>query len=363
MRSLQKLSFSLSLFTMIPIVSSIQCLNEQGQPTDYWAIFKLPQGSTYYYYDQKTGLVLSTYSLNDTTQGALTHTMQQLWNIPSNYILYNDEYIGQEEYNYTVGHSKGVWAWDRGSSSQATGPTDDVINDDIPVEVTAKETGIFIQHSLPNFPTGGPRTSTSYEGIPSNTWTYGQHLFCTSANINTVVEAWMYVLPQIYEYSINLTATTVSINNIIEGSYNSTATCIQIAAAQQQRLFAKTAAWNADLYAACLAPALQQPLTVESWQHGTLEGPVCQPAVPYNTVDVQTVDFGYASGTTPTQFSIDDDHSKWAVTATNTGDTVCFSDINRVTTQYERNGGAICIVDAQLWKYMTLAVTSTDSDC
>lgn len=328
-----RILYALSLSLLYIVNATINCLNEVGNPVPYWAIFKLPQGTQYYYYDQKTGFISSPYSLNDTTQGALTHTMQQLWTSQQFYAFYNDEYEGQTEYNYTVGHSKGIWAW--------------------PL-VTQQETqGIFIQHSLPNFPTAGPKTASQYTGLPPNVFDYAQHLFCISTDISQVAQQFQYVLPQIYESELPLIVTEP-----FNGFYNSSAVC-SIVQLPTATLFAKTAAWNADLYADCIAPALSSSLSVESWQHGDYpEGPACQPAVSYNTVDIQTLNYGIPSGSVSTEFSIMDDHSKWAIAAS---PTVCFGDINRVTTQYERNGAAMCIEDALLHKSLQLAIVSQES--
>lgn len=326
MRILHTLSLS-----FIAATAAINCLNEVGNPVPYWAIFKLPQGTQYYYYDQKTGFTASQYSLNDTTQGALTNTMQQLWTSQEFYAFYNDEFEGQTEYNYTVGHSKGIWAWDT--------------------------QGIFIQHSLPNFPTAGPKMASQYTGLPPNVFDYAQHLFCISTDISQVAQQFQYVLPQIYETEQPL-EPILPLEQLLNGFYNSSPVC-NITQLSTATLFAKTAAWNADLYADCIAPALSSSLSVESWQHGDYpEGAACQPAVQYNTVDIQTLNYGIPSGSPSTEFSIMDDHSKWAIAASTT---VCFGDINRVTSQYERNGAAICIEDEQLWKYLSLAIVSQES--
>ena len=322
-----RILYALSLSLLYIVNGAINCLNEAGNPVPYWAIFKLPQGTQYYYYDQKTGFTASPYSLNDTTQGALTNTMQQIWLQNPYYAFYNDEFEGQTEYNYTVGHSKGIWIWQ---------------------EFTQ---GIFIQHSLPNFPAPNQQ---QYTGLPSNLYDYGQHLFCISTDISEISQQFQYVIPQFYDTQL---PPIVSVP--FNGEFNTSPVCINKTLSDAVTVFAKTAAWNADLYADCIAPVLSSPLSVESWQHGDYpEGAACQPTVPYNTVDIQTLNFGIPSGSPPTTFSIMDDHSKWAI---GNIPIVCFGDINRVTTQYKRNGAAICIEDGQLWKSMTMAILTQES--
>ena len=109
-----QLSLLFTLFA-VSIISShaIQCLNESGQPVEWWAIFKLPQGAQYMYYDTETPLAMSPYALNG-TGGAMFETMNQLWasGATAQYAFYNDEPPNMTTYNFTVGHSKGAWMWD-----------------------------------------------------------------------------------------------------------------------------------------------------------------------------------------------------------------------------------------------------------
>ncbi len=40
---------------------------------------------------------------------------------------------------------------------------------------------------------------------------------------------------------------------------------------------------------------------------------------------------------------------------------VCFGDINRMTSQFKRGGGATCINNEKIWKQFYSAVVSSDS--
>jgi deoxyribonuclease-2 len=101
--------------------------------------------------------------------------------------------------------------------------------------------------------------------------------------------------------------------------------------------FAKSTAWNNELYSACIAPGLQQSLFAETWIRGSAVGPSCSGNFHVN--DVKTLDLPFNDSFKETQ-----DHSKWAVGLTY----VCIADINRMTTQYKRGGGAFCVRDARL---------------
>ena len=69
--------------------------------------------------------------------------------------------------------------------------------------------------------------------------------------------------------------------------------------------------------------------------------------------DIQELNFG--SGF---EYKESSDHSKWAVTAD--GSVFCSADINRMTTQYARGGGAMCMKNAQFATQMKNAITAHD---
>jgi Deoxyribonuclease II len=157
-------------------------------------------------------------------------------------------------------------------------------------------------------------------------------------------------MPQIYESR----GTFDALVPLLNGEYDGDPVCetFQFVTDNIQG-FAKTAAWNSDLYENCITPSYNQGLVVESWLHGDSPlGPTCSP---YAVVDVVTLNFG------ATSFSNYDDHSKWAVG--NHTNLVCFSDINRMESQFARNGAGFCFEDAGLWMSMLGVVISTDSNC
>jgi deoxyribonuclease II len=88
---------------------------------------------------------------------------------------------------------------------------------------------------------------------------------------------------------------------------------------------------------------------VESWLRGSEEGPAC--SGPWKTLDVESLSWGWQEPS---------DHSKWAVAPNATKPTLCIGDINRMTTQYARAGGAVCW-ETPLATAFTTAVTVTNS--
>jgi hypothetical protein len=325
-------------------IAALTCQSESGQPVDWWVALKAPRGTAYLYADSTTpSLTPSPHSMNDTATGALTHTLQQLWTLPpdGSYVLWNDSPPGAAAYNYSYGHTKGITA------TTATG-------------------GFWLTHSIPLFP-AGPGSTPVYEGLGSNAWTYGQSAACLSVDPVTLdAIAYKYLLahPQVYDTVIDTVAAPGNLSALARGTFHDPAVCAEASLLETQSgapfaAFAKTPAWNADLWSACVAPALSTDLRVESWLYGAQEGP--EHSGDYETTDVKGVAFGpgsgSGSGSEPFKWANADDHSKWAVSTMAEDGAICFGDINRVTSQLARAGGAVCFLDVLELATMVRAAT------
>jgi hypothetical protein len=332
-RKMQKLLLGLFAF-LGASAHGLRCIGDTGAAVDYWFAVKGPKGTDYVYYDTQNALARSTHSMNDTSVGALGRTLTQLWSDSVEYLMFNDEPPGQTNYNFTVGHTKGVWAWDVG-----------------------RKEAIIVQHSIPLFPVG-PGRSEKYNGLGKNAWMYGQHASCFSLALDDLVrsaEPVRLTIPSVYDSRIS-SATPVELAELANGSWNGAPHCESMnfvsTGGLNVTLFAKSSAWNNELYAACVAPALDASLSVESWLRGSEEGPACGGA--QTVVDVQAV--SYPGGLDFTEYN---DHSKWAVDVA--GDWFCAADINRMTTQYARGGAAYCFQDHGLAYAMRTAITKEES--
>jgi deoxyribonuclease-2 len=329
-------SLLLSVFAFSACASAyLQCKSDSGAAVDMWVAFKGPKGTDYDYWDIETALGASKHSMNSTTVGALGSTLSQLWLTTTEYLLWNDSPPGSANYNYTVGHSKGVWAWNLDTGD-----------------------AIIVQHSVPQFPQG-PSMSSKYVGLGSNAWTYGQHAACfhtTVAELERLAPLAKLVVPGIYDARVSA-KTPAPLAALADGAFSTSAVCdfvsFETVGGVNITYFSKSTQWNNELYAECVAPALQTSLYVESWIRGSAEGPACSGA--QKVYDVQGV--SYPGGLA---FSEYDDHSKWAV-GSEGSDLFCASDINRMTTQFARGGGAYCWVDAGLAGAVTGSISSADS--
>lgn len=331
MQLLKTLSLTFLFFSK---VISLSYLGEDGLEVDNWSIIKSPSSvNEYIYATELSPFTHPSTSLNDTNKGALSKTIKQLWNTDVSYVIYNDESPLSPSYNFSVGHTKGFFALE-----------------------TSSQTGFYISHSIPNFPLG-PSSSTSYTGLPSNAWTYGQNLFCLSLHAPTLdllSYGLQYQVPNIYDFHLtnDVIKQYQNISLLTQGNIITESTCDIYTIYSQQNIpftfFTKTTLWNQDLWSDCVAPFLQKSIVVESWLRGSEIGPSCDT---YQVLDIQEVNFGIPNFS----WSEYDDHSKWA--ASTDSEINCFGDINRMTTQFERGGGAICF-ESQIYKLYEYVIST-----
>jgi deoxyribonuclease-2 len=309
------------LLTYLQHVLSISCKDELGNNIRTWTIMKLPRGTDYYYYDTNTGYKYSPHSLNDTSVGALAHTLKQLWNENTNYVIYNDEPPNSDMYNYSVAHSKGVWIWNNTSA-------------------------ILITHSIPKFPQG-PKETPYYTGLLSNAWEYGQNVVCfeiSIPNVEPTIQSIQKTAPLIYESEPRI--HSVANNNLNDN-------ICEIKLIDNITVFIKTEDKHIDIWASCISNYYNSQVFVESWIHGTMDGPFCPPTFKWPTLDIGTIEFPEGQ-----IMEEKDDHSKWGILNESV---VCFGDLNRVTTQMERGGSVYCWEDTTLWMALKNIIKATNN--
>jgi deoxyribonuclease II len=229
------------------------------------------------------------------------------------------------------------------------------------VEGGSELTGFWLVHSTPRFPEL-PSEYSEYPGMPWNEHIYGQSFLCVSfqgaASLNTVAAALLLNYPDVYDYVLSSSVRSASpgLVQVVQGESNTSPVCdvsvLTSTAGKKFTVFAKSKPWDQDLYADCVAPKLGvKELLVETWIRGYAIGPVCTPS--YQVLDVEHVQFdGYSWKETQ-------DHSKWAVDGA--GSVTCIGDINRMTSQYRRGGGTVCVEYAPLNQQFLSAVTASNS--
>lgn len=345
-------------FSKLVSQKKVACLNENGNPVDYWVAIKLPKGTDYFYYDSTDkNFHMSPHSLNNTGVGALAHTTKQLWLPDANYAIYNDQPPKYDDIDINdidiLNASKGQHTGVRGQSHQF-GHTKGFF------AFSNEGSGFWLTHSIPLFPIG-PKDTNNYLGLGSNAWTYAQNLLCLSVSasaLNDMAKLFLLNRPQLYDFHLTIRgAEYETIKNLIDGKYSTVKQCdMRQIDTTPFKLYAKTAEWNNDLYAGCVTPTERDTLWVESWIRGSAEGPTC-PISDYDTLDIKSLEFVVYSRIYTWKET--QDHSKWAITANK--DIVCMGDINRMTTQYSRGGGTVCFSDETLHSILKNATTKTNS--
>lgn len=319
------------------------CRSENGSSVDFWLAIKMPEGFHYLYLDvTSTTFKKSIHAMDDPTVGTLSNTMNQIWE-GLEYIAFNDSpaVVGDDgaepelDPNAQTAHSKGLIAFD-------------------PIQGK----GFWLTHSVPKSFLM-PSQVDEYQGISDNAFTYGQHLYCkslTMAQINTLAKQLATNGPDIYASSVSTQTKNnyAGVRDLVDEVFPTTSECTN-AEISTVRVFAKTPAWGKDLWDDCISPHYSVGLYVETWLRGLEIGPSCPPKFPFETLDVTDVKF-LSYTWTETK-----DHCKWAVSTSSSVPVVCFGDINRMTSQFKRGGGATCINNEKIWKQFYSAVVSSDS--
>lgn len=312
-----------SLFTSSSY--AFHCVDETNEAIDYWVGFKGPDTFDYTIYtSKKKKLQKSMASLTSHEYGSLANTVKQLWDEKANFIIYNDESpLDNQPYNFKLGHTKGILAF-------------------------SEDGGFWLTHSVPKFALG-PTQVSQYQGITTNAHMYGQSFFCKSftvSQLNDIAGVLLYNHPNIQDMTLHIT-NYANLTALSKQQYQTSHSC-ETLTVENLTVFAKSKEFGKDLYGDCIAPYYQSNLKVESWLRGDLIGAVCN--------DYKIVD-GLSIQLDSNDFSEHQDHSKYAV---GEDSLVCFADINRMTTQFQRGGGAVCFQDKSLHTLMESMIQTTN---
>ncbi|KAL3989973.1 Deoxyribonuclease II family protein [Acanthocheilonema viteae] len=344
---LLKLSLLFSLILHSCIGLSFQCRDQKDQNVDWFIFYKVGRikkssaksvrnGYSFLYMDANhQEWSLSAVEIDNSRQ-AIGYTLQQYYDVASNpevfSIMYNDEfpYPNNDTVSGTSGHTKGV-------------------------VVFGKNNGFWLIHSIPKF----PRNDT-YE-YPVTGRHYGQMGLCVSMSYSQLHKiATQLYYNHLFIYSQNLPAQMAVdipiLVKVISEKHQRVApyvsrVVINSSAGHEFVHFAKTHAFDKDLYFDLVAPTLKSSLKTETWQHETLRNKNlkswCRKQSPYKVLDVKKV-------TLPFNISFPNalDHSKFAVAIFDAGKVplpwICIGDINRQRRQLLRAGGTMCFMNSEV---------------
>ena len=183
------------------------------------------------------------------------------------------------------------------------------------------------------------------------------------ATINDAAENLLFNKPYIFKTNLpsSLSPQVPNIVSAINGNwitgspYTRTYT-IKTLGGVSWETFAKNPAWNNELWAGLIAPSLKNSLLVETWMNGDggKINSTCDQT--YQVLDVSQVAVaGYS-------WINAKDHSKWGVSSSSSPSWGCIGDINRVSSQYSRGGGALCL-DNGVWAKTLRSVVLSDWPC
>jgi len=315
-----------------------QCEDPSGNGVDWFLVLKYPGNQTsnprFAYIDSNTtaGGFQFIDEFADYQGGPLYNTIKQINSISStsfNLLMWNDE-PPNTAWSPTGAHSKGVLAYDNSS-----------------------EQGVYILHSAPKYPNVSTHGYINYQ-LPSNTFTYGQHFYCSTLNTSnfaTVVSNLQVIEPVIYyqsglfnSISFNTSTKPLLINEYVLNNGDA------------QYILSKNPNFLPYLYDYIMQPYLGVDLLVESWGRPYLPS-LCTPEGESNVLNIDQIQF--SNGDTWDHYS---DHSKWAVTGgVNNPQYACFCDMNRMETQNVRGGSCICSNNTLLYTALSGIIASTDS--
>lgn len=329
----------IALIALLPLFACLQtgsaelgCRDENGNLVDWYYLYKLPEkvaGTsetaglhyTFVTADQASaGWQLSGRNVNesDSIPGRTLEPVLGAKELLT--VLYNDE-PPEGKTDELRGHTKGVVATD-GTS------------------------GFWLIHSVPKYP---PELGQQYH-YPNTGRMYGQSFLCISFGadqMDSVGRQLELNEPHVYSYNIPnelrdrfpklVEATKMKTDqtpphwNVLE---------LQSRGGVTFHSFAKNRYIKKELYSDLIAPSLESNLLVESWQHGAgnLPSDCSKPMWTVQNVEGVTIGQWY-------NFETLQDHSKWAVSGSDSESTrrfICVGDINRQEHQKVRGGGSVC---------------------
>nr|CAH0105406.1 unnamed protein product [Daphnia galeata] len=343
-----------------PTTASLSCRTEDGQPVDWFVLYKLPSsnsggttdGRAYVYRtsssSNKDGSKWISSNMTIDSPGSLPgQTLEPIYNTGLKegigreeddkrlLLMYNDEFPNGTS-SETAAHAKGVVAFDG-------------------------QSGFWLVHSVPRFPPapndGPPGTKGNYL-YPTTGLRYGQTMLCVSLPLHQadlIGKQLLYYHPFVYHWSVSSSSKEwiqmlPNLAAVARGAHITQppwSRSIQLLTSDQLAIisFAKSRQFGLDLYGDWMAAALQSSLYVETWTNG--QGHPMPSFCTNRTFTVQNVKQVHLSERQT--FPSHSDHSKWAISSRQEEPWVCIADINRMDSQRHRGGGSLCFRQPELW--------------
>eukprot|EP00946_MAST-07B_sp_MAST-7B-sp1_P003710 g3710.t1 len=355
------------------------CLDNDGNEVEWFFQYKMPNSYKVAYADSTTAgdkngfLHVQQYALNSAEHPpALILTLRSLAKSKS-----KSSHTGKHSHHYHKTRAAGYETLPfNGTILNSTRHTDDAVEwepyfmyNDQPDN--AQPSGSFghtkgvvgvgskpfwLLHSTPNFPSSDGKGKFYF---PESEIIYGQTFLCVAigaSDIEDVANQLLYTKPYVYVNKVGDASGYPTLAQVLDGSGWKTDPGTSVKKFGKFTHVAKNAQWGKDMYEDLIAPTISSDLRVESWLRGLAEGTYCKPKHDYNVEDVEQLAAQDYDGSNIT-WKESQDHAKWAISVDSGHPYLCIADINRMTSQRNRGGGAFCFTDASLARQLTGSVT------
>jgi deoxyribonuclease-2 len=326
----------------------LSAMDNDGKAVDWWFMYKLSgkaktkangkipglTGAEYVYFDSTEGSTAKLVKPDDlvTKNGALPNTLDLLYSKPGplterlGFFFYNDEDPLSGKTNGSLGHTKGVLAFDFSS-----------------------DTAFWLVQSTPKFPAKRNEYEFPETGLPN-----AQTLLCITLQncaVSKAIANQMFAAQQPNVFYASPTPADlvhepndprrlVMEGHVIEGSSPVTSTVPFLSKAGVKfQSIAKNKYWGLDFYNDLVGPTLHDNLDVETWTHYKMP-PSIQSDKVHTVVDMGGINLN------PLGYDIvwpeTDDHAKLAISArSESTHFICVGDINFTLSMRNRSGGTV----------------------
>lgn len=338
----------------------ISAIGDGGKPVDWWFLYKVagkskasdgskPTGTEYVFFDSVTAkgkmLALSPFKIDNTKEGAVSGTLNQIYTNLKNpdlgWFFYNDEPSNNVKQSSSKGHTKGVICFNM-----------------------ATNTGFWMIHSAPKFPLLGKYS------FPKTAIGNAQSFLCITLDADTLkaIAGQMIVTqhPNVYAASKIPAAITdkkdprallmTKVLNPPVAPYSETV-AFKSCGGQYFRCIAKNMKWHKtnedDFYNDLVGPILSENIDVETWEHDPTPGSRDSDGV-HSVYEMKSVDLAPLGLSPSFAWSEENDHAKIAVSAPKENPKyVCVGDINFTIAQENRSGGTVAFICDDLWQSLS----------
>ena len=220
----------------------------------------------------------------------------------------------------------------------------------------------MILHSFPSFPNISSSNYGNYHSVTLDInnpqMMYGQDMLCVTLNptdLFRVAGLMSITLPNVFAHRVtqpNSNITLLINNKTISSAYAYSGYNYKTPNGFNFTYFSKSASAGYDIYEKEISPFYSDGMYCETWGR-PYEPDFCPPEYKYRNLNIDEIRIGKYWWTSY------NDHSKWSIGIS--VPFVCFTDMNRMESQWVRGGGALCTINPALHEYFKSITLKYDS--